>query len=74
MFCGHLVRFRVIWYILSSFGISYFHLVYFISFGRFYFIWYILLSLGIFYFIWYILWSLCIGSQTPLIDAEYKRG
>jgi hypothetical protein len=43
IFCGHLVYFVVIWYILWSFGIFCGHLVYFVV------IWYILWSFGIFY-------------------------
>jgi hypothetical protein len=36
IFCGHLVYFVVIWYILWSFGIFCGHLVYFPRFGRLY--------------------------------------
>jgi hypothetical protein len=36
IFCGHLVYFVVIWYILWSFGIFCGHLVYFFRFGMLY--------------------------------------
>jgi hypothetical protein len=61
--CGHLVYFKVIWYILQLFGICYGNLVYFtVIWYILRVIWYILRLFGIFYsylvcfrVIWYIL-------------------
>jgi hypothetical protein len=69
VFCGHMVLFTAIWYILWTFGIFCGHLVFFVD------IWYILWTFGIFcghlvFFsrFWYAaprkIWQPCLGQDA----------